>query len=65
MFSAVYLVCMLNQPCRFFVDPMPYPTIEVCQKEAQAIIDGNQARVVTGEVSPHTAEYQCITWNKA
>lgn len=65
MFSAVYLVCILNQPCMFFVDTPPYPTLEVCQKEAELVIQNNQLRVRTGEAPAHTAEYQCIGWNKA
>lgn len=65
MFSAVYLVCFMSQPCSFFVDPNPYPSIEVCREYAQGNIDKHQARVLTGEAPPHTAEYQCIPWEKA
>ena len=35
MFSAVYLVCIVNMPCMFFVDTKPYPTEEVCMREAE------------------------------
>ena len=65
MFSAVYLVCVLNQECIFFVDKVIYPSIEVCQTEAKGIVENNQVRAMKGEAPPHTAEYQCVAWDKA
>ena len=65
MFSAVYLVCMLNQPCMFFVDTTPYPSFEVCHKEAEVIKENNQLRARMGEAPPHTSEHQCVAWDKA
>ena len=65
MFSAVYLVCILNQPCQYFVDSVPYPTLFSCQDEALATIQENQDRVLRLEAPEHTAEFQCISWEKA
>ena len=62
MFSAIYLVCMTGQPCQFFVDQIPYPTIEVCRDEAEANIVRNSN---LPNVPPFTAEYQCVSWVKA
>lgn len=65
MFSAVYLVCMLNQPCTFFVDKVIYPSLEVCETEAKAIVALNQKRAVEGEAPEHTSEFQCLAWDAA
>lgn len=65
MFSAVYLVCMLNQPCLFAVDNQPYSTIDDCRSAAEATIGNNTLRAQRGEIPPFTAEYQCISWVKA
>ena len=65
MFSAVYLVCVLDQPCQFYVDPEPYPSMEVCSTEAKIIIQKNSDNIITGTIPDHTAEFQCITWEKA
>lgn len=65
MFSAVYLVCVLNQPCAFFVDSEPYPTMEVCLAESREVMARNKARSLVGEFSEHTAEAQCFSWEKA
>ena len=62
MFSAVYLVCMANSPCMFFVDTIPYPTLEVCEQAAENNIVRNSSNP---EVPPFTAEYQCVVWDKA
>lgn len=62
MFSAVYLVCIMNQPCQFFVDSQIYPSEEVCIQEAEASIVRNSS--IPG-VPPFEAEYQCISWDKA
>lgn len=62
MFSAVYLVCMVNNPCMFFVDTIVYPTEQVCEQEAEANIIRNSK---LPDVPPFTAEYQCISWEKA
>lgn len=65
MFSAVYLVCILNEPCTFFVDKVVYPSEEVCLVEALNIIELNKLRAARGEAPPHTSEFQCVSWNKA
>lgn len=65
MFSAIYLVCLAGEPCKFFVDPLPYPTEEVCELEAMNIIARNMNRTLTGEIPPFKAEHQCISWEKA
>ena len=65
MFSAIYLVCMSGEPCRFFVDPMPYPTEEICEVGAMNNIATHMNRVLAGEIPPFEAEYQCISWDKA
>jgi hypothetical protein len=65
MFSAIYLVCMTGQPCQFFVDTMPYPSEEVCEKEAMNNIARNMNRVLLGEIPPFVAEHQCLSWIKA
>ena len=65
MFSAIYLVCMTGQPCQFFVDTMPYPSEEVCEKEAMNNIARNMNRALTGEIPPFVAEHQCLSWEKA
>lgn len=65
MFSAVYLVCILGDPCVTFVDRPTYPTLEICRMEAAQIVLNNQERVKAGEAPPHTAEYQCVAWDKA
>ncbi len=65
MFSAVYLVCMLGQPCMSATDVTPYNSLETCKENAETIIAMNQARVVAGELAPFTAEYQCVSWDKA
>lgn len=62
MFSAVYLVCIMGQPCQFFVDAIIYPTEEVCIEEAEATIVRNSN---LPNVLPFTAEYQCVSWEKA
>ena len=62
MFSAIYLVCMTGQPCMFFVDPKPYPTVEVCKVEAENNIIKNSNNP---NIPPFEAEYQCISWDKA
>lgn len=62
MFSAVYLVCIIGQPCMFFVDTVPYPTEEVCEQEAEANIIRNSNLPGAPQF---TAEYQCISWDKA
>jgi hypothetical protein len=64
MFSAVYLVCILGQPCQFFVDNEPYPTLEICRMEAAKIVLTNQERAAKGEFLEHTSEYQCISWDE-
>ena len=65
MFSAVYLVCIMNGPCQFYVDTDPYPTYESCMIESQRIMQSNQERVAKGEFIEHTSEAQCISWEKA
>lgn len=65
MFSAVYLVCMLNQPCVFYVDNMPYKTVEECEHTAELTIENQTLRSQRGEIPPFEAEYQCISWEKA
>lgn len=65
MFSAVYLVCMAGSSCMFFVDNNPYPSEEVCIVEAENNILRNTNRVLSGEIPPFTAEFQCIPWDKA
>lgn len=65
MFSAIYLVCMAGQPCQFFVDSMPHPTMEVCLEESANIVFENQQRVLRGEIPEHSVEVQCISWDKA
>ena len=62
MFSAVYLVCMVGQPCMFFVDQQSYPTEEVCEQSALETIYRNRNNPNAKEF---TAEYQCISWEKA
>ena len=65
MFSAIYLVCMAGEPCRYFVDPLPYPTEEVCHLEAMNNITSHMNRALLGEIPPFEAEHQCISWDKA
>jgi hypothetical protein len=49
----------------FFVDTTPYPSLEVCHKEAEVIKENNQLRARMGEAPPHTSEHQCVAWDKA
>jgi hypothetical protein len=65
MFSAIYFVCMVGQPCQFFVDRDPYPTMEVCLDKSAEIVIKNQLRVDRGEIPKHTVEVQCVPWDKA
>ncbi len=65
MFSAVYLVCFVGSNCMFFVDQPTYPSLEVCQEQAEANIERQKAKILTGENKPFSAEYQCISWKKA
>ncbi len=46
----------------FFVDTVPYPTEEVCEIEAVANITRNSKLPGAPQF---TAEYQCISWDKA
>lgn len=65
MFSAVYLVCMVGQPCVFYVDSHPYPTEEVCELEATNNIARHKNKVVLGELPEFTAEFRCLGWKSA
>ena len=61
MFSAIYLVCLAENLVSF-VDPLPYPTEEVCELEAMNIIACNKQNLT--EIPPFKAEYQCIIGRK-
>lgn len=65
MFSAVYLVCMLNQPCLFAADNKVYQSLDECKHYAELTIEDNTLRAQNGEIPPFKAEYQCIGWEKA
>jgi hypothetical protein len=65
MFSAIYLVCMMNQPCLSYTDPSLYPTVEVCHEQAKLVIENNQLKSQQGKLPPFEAEYQCVSWEKA
>ncbi len=65
MFSAVYLVCFLDNTCTFFVDQIYYQNEEECRSSAENNIFNHQEAVKAGKAPPHTAEYQCIAWDKA
>lgn len=65
MFSAIYFVCMLNQPCVFFVDSLPYKSVEECSHAAELTIENQTLRSQRGEIPPFEAEFQCISWGKA
>jgi hypothetical protein len=56
---------MAGEPCRYFVDPLPYPTEEVCEVEAMNNIARHMNRVLLGEIPPFEADHQCISWEKA
>lgn len=65
MFSAVYLVCMLNQSCLFAADNKVYQSLDECKHYAELTIENNTLRAQNGEIPPFKAEYQCIGWEKA
>jgi hypothetical protein len=65
MFSAVYLVCMMNQPCLFAADNRVYESLDECVHYAELTISNNTLRAQRGEIPPFKAEYQCIGWEKA
>jgi hypothetical protein len=39
--------------------------MEVCSTEAKIIIQKNKDNIEAGITPEHTAEFQCITWEKA
>ena len=66
MFSAVYMVCAVELGgCGFFVDSMPYKTLEECNSKAVEVMAANQERTAKGELFEHMATHQCISWEQA
>jgi len=45
MFSAIYLVCFMGEPCKTFADPAIYPSHEVCVQEAEGNIMKNMINI--------------------
>lgn len=65
MFSAIYMVCAMELGgCNFYVDQMPYQTLEECNKKAVEIMAANQERAAKGELFKHTVSHQCINWEQ-
>lgn len=65
MFSAIYLVCFMGEPCQAFVDQPLYTTLEECNKGAESNISRNNAIIHDlGQALP-SVEFQCINWEKA
>lgn len=65
MFSAIYLVCIMGQPCVSVVEPRIFETVEECNKVAEETKLINQQRVLAGAFKKHTVDHQCISWSKA
>lgn len=65
MFSAIYLVCFMGEPCKTFADPAIYPSYEVCVKEAEVNIMKNMIIIEAQGLSLPDVDYQCLSWNKA
>ena len=65
MFSAIYLVCFIGEPCKTFADPAIYPSYEVCVQEAEANIMKNMINIEARGIPLPDVEYQCLTWDKA
>lgn len=65
MFSAIYLVYFIGEPCKTFADPAIYPSYEVCIEEAEANIMKNMTNIEARGLPLPDVEYQCLTWDKA
>lgn len=65
MFSAIYLVCFIGQPCVTFVDSPTYTTVEECLKGAKDNVERNTVAIRDSGGTVPDVEYQCVSWNKA
>lgn len=65
MFSAIYLVCFMGEPCKTIADPAIYPSYEVCVKVAEVNIMKNMINIEAQGLSLPDVDYQCLTWDKA
>lgn len=65
MFSAIYLVCFMGEPCKTFADLSIYSSYEVCVKEAEVNIMKNMINIEAQGLPLPDVNYQCLTWDKA
>ncbi len=65
MFSAVYLVCFMGEPCKFFVDDFNYSSLLECEEGAEENIARNNKLILDMGQNLPKVEYQCLNWEKA
>ena len=65
MFSAVYLVCFVGEPCLTFVDKQTYPSLEICEVAAFNNIGHNNQVIREAGMPVPEVDYQCIRWTDA
>lgn len=65
MFSLVFLVCMVGKPCLTMTNSAVFSNYEDCSRFAEEVIATNRKRTEEGSFANHTADYQCISWEKA
>lgn len=62
MITLVFLVCY--GVCEQVANESIFRTKEECEAVAEEIIQDNMEAARRKEVPPHTADYQCINWEK-
>lgn len=64
MISLLFLLCN-SAGCINAVQDRMYRTEQECQLAAETTIAVNKLSMQRGEVTPHTAIYQCVKWGEA
>lgn len=65
MFSAIFLVCVVNEPCVAYANAYVFPSYEECMAAGTESLAEGQQKVVEGVFKEHTAELVCYAWDKA
>lgn len=63
MITLIFLVCNpVSGTCYSATSQVVYPTEEVCQQDALAILERNYKLQEEGKMPPEQAIYRCINW---
>jgi hypothetical protein len=64
MITLIFLVCLPTGDCSTSAPDVLFINEGQCEVAAQNILLETQIKTSRGELPPHTARYQCISWGK-